>query len=166
MELELIVDSSEQSRERPKESEKPEKYYSGNKKNHTFKNQIITTPKGTEIVDVIIGERGPLSDINLLNKQRENFKDNQYFQGDNADQGAERTSTPKKKPIKKEMPEEIKEKNQQKAQKRIFVEHVIRLLKIFGIARERFRLKEKSYEKVIMVVCGLVKLRIGALILV
>ena len=55
------------------------------------------------------------------------------------------------------MPEEIKEKNQQKAQKRIFVEHVIRLLKIFGIARERFRLKEKSYEKVIMVVCGLVR---------
>ena len=107
MELELIVDSSEQSRERPKESEKPEKYYSVNKKNHTFKNQIITTPKGTEIVDVIIGERGPLSDINLLNKQRENFKDNQYFQGDKADQGAERTSTPKKKPIKKEMPPEI-----------------------------------------------------------
>ena len=162
MELELIVDSSEQSRERPKESEKPEKYYSGKKKNNTFKNQIITTPKGTEIVDVIIGERGPLSDINLLNKQREKFKDNQYFQGDKADQGAERTSTPRKK----EMPEEIKEKNQQKAQKRIFVEHVIRLLKIFGIARERFRLKEKSYEKVVMVVCGLVKLRIGALILV
>ena len=47
MELELIVDSSEKSRERPKESEKQEKYYSGKNKNHTFKNQIITTPKGT-----------------------------------------------------------------------------------------------------------------------
>ena len=32
MELELIVDSSEQSRERPKESEKQEKYYSGKRK--------------------------------------------------------------------------------------------------------------------------------------
>ena len=62
-------------------------------------------------MDVIIGERGPLSDINLLNKQREKFKDNQYFQGDKADQGAERTSTPKKKPSKKEMPEEIKEQS-------------------------------------------------------
>jgi hypothetical protein len=69
-------------------------------------------------VDVIIGERGPLSDINLLNKQRENFKDNQYFQGDKADQGAERTSTPKKKPRKKEMPEEIKEKNTTKSPKK------------------------------------------------
>ena len=145
MELELIVDSSEQSRERPKESEKPEKYYSGNKKNHTFKNQIITTPKGTEIVDVIIGQRGPLSDINLLNKQRENFKDNQYFQGDKADQGAERTSTPKKKPIKKEMPPKIKEENREKAKKRIFLEHVIRLIKIFILPRERFRLKDNNY---------------------
>ncbi|MGB3508551.1 MAG: hypothetical protein WBA93_04795 [Microcoleaceae cyanobacterium] len=37
-ELELIVDSKEPSRKRPSEYEKQEKYYSGNKKNHTFKN--------------------------------------------------------------------------------------------------------------------------------
>ena len=96
-------------------------------------------------MDVIIGERGPLSDINLLNKQRENFKDNQYFQGDKADQGAERTSTPKKKPIKKEMPPKIKEENREKAKKRIFLEHVIRLIKIFILPRERFRLKDNNY---------------------
>ena len=165
-ELELIVDSTEQSRERPSEYKDQEKYQIWKKKNHTFKNQIITTPKGTEIVDVIIGERGPLSDINLLDKQRENFKDNQYFQGDKADQGAERTSTPKKKPRKKEMPLEIKEENQEKARKRIFVEHIIRLIKIFRIARERFRLKDNNYQKVILTICGLVWLRIGSFILV
>ena len=53
-ELELIVDSTEQSRERPGKHEEPKKYYSGKKKNHTFKNQIITTPKGTEIIDVCV----------------------------------------------------------------------------------------------------------------
>ncbi|WP_202219710.1 transposase family protein [Okeania sp. KiyG1] len=52
-----------------------------------------------------------------------------------------------------------------KAQKRIFVDHVIRLIKIFGIARERFRLKEFNYEKVLLTICSLVRLRIGALIL-
>jgi len=165
-ELELIVDSTEQSRERPSEYEEQEKYYSGKKKNHTFKNQIITTQKGTEIVDVIIGKRGPESDINLLRKQQEKFDDKQKFQGDKAFQGAERTTTPKKKPIKKEMPPEIKEENKQKAKKRIFVEHVIRLIKIFRVARERFRLKEDNYEKVILTICGLVRLRIGTLILV
>ena len=59
----------------------------------------------------------------------------------------------------------VKRENQKKAQKRIFVEHVIRLIKIFKVARERFRLKESNYEKVILTICGLVRLRIGALML-
>ena len=61
---------------------------------------------------------------------------------------------------------EIQEENQEKARKRIFVEHVIRLIKIFGIARERFRLKDNNYQKVILTICGLVRLRIGSFILV
>ena len=165
-ELELIVDSTEQSRERPSEYKDQEKYYSGKKKNHTFKNQIITTPKGTEIVDVIVGEKGPVSDVKILRKQQDKFDKKQKFQGDKADEGVERTTTPKKKPRKKEMPLEIQEENQEKARKRIFVEHIIRLIKIFGIARERFRLKDNNYQKVILTICGLVRLRIGYFILV
>jgi len=164
-ELELIVDTTEQARQRPKDYEKQKDYYSGKKKNHTFKNQIITTPKGNEIVDVIVGEMGKASDINLLRKQQENFDQRQKFQGDKGYQGGERITTPKKKPRKKEMPEEIKEENRKKAEKRIFVEHVMRLIKIFRIAGERFRLKEENYEKVILTICGLVRLRIGALVL-
>merc|ERR1712050_212249 len=95
-ELELIVDSTEQSRERPSEYKDQEKYYSGKKKNHTFKNQIITTPKGTEIVDVIVGEKGPVSDVKILRKQQDEFDKKQKFQGDKADEGVERTTTPKK----------------------------------------------------------------------
>jgi len=64
------------------------------------------------------------------------------------------------------MPPEIKEENLEKARKRIFVEHVIRLIKIFRVASERFRLKENNYEKVILTICGLIRLRIGTLILV
>ncbi|MBD2018521.1 IS5/IS1182 family transposase, partial [Microcoleus sp. FACHB-53] len=46
-----------------------------------------------------------------------------------------------------------------------FVEHVIRLLKIFRIARERFRLHPDTYEQVILTVCGLVRRRIGTVVL-
>lgn len=60
------------------------------------------------------------------------------------------------------MPAEIKEENKEKAKKRIFVEHVIRLIKIFRVASERFRLKESNYEKIILTICGLVRLRIGS----
>jgi hypothetical protein len=45
---------------------------------------------------------------------------------------------------------------------RIVVEHLIRLLKIFRVAAERFRLKRQNYEPVILVVCGLIRWRIGA----
>ena len=61
-----------------------------------MKNQIITTEKGIEIVDVIVGKRGPESDINLLIKQQKNFDKEQKFQGDKGYQGAQRTMTPKK----------------------------------------------------------------------
>ena len=59
------------------------------------------------------------------------------------------------------MTPEIKEENQEKAKKRIFLEHVIRLIKIFILPRERFRLKDNNYRKVILKICSLVRLRIG-----
>jgi hypothetical protein len=45
------------------------------------------------------------------------------------------------------------------------VEHLIRVVKIFKIIQERFRLNKKRYNSVILTVCGLVRLRIGSLIL-
>ncbi|MCL2927772.1 MAG: hypothetical protein MGG37_07095 [Trichodesmium sp. MAG_R01] len=36
---------------------------------------------------------------------------------------------------------------------------------MFGVARERFRLKDSNYQKVILIICSLVRLRRGALIL-
>jgi hypothetical protein len=90
------------------------------KKNHTLKNQIIMTEKGTEIVDVIVGKRDPESDVNLLIKQQKNFDKEQKFQGDKGYQGVEKTITPQKQPRKQEMPPEIKEDNLKLAKKRIF----------------------------------------------
>ena len=45
------------------------------------------------------------------------------------------------------------------------VEHVIRLVKIFRVAGEKFRLSSEKYNSRIKTICGLVRLRIGALIL-
>lgn len=38
-------------------------------------------------------------------------------------------------------------------------------MKIFRVAQERFRLRKETYEQVILAVCGLVRFRIGALVL-
>ncbi len=47
----------------------------------------------------------------------------------------------------------------------IFVEHRIRLVKIFRVIQERFRLNPQKYEQIMLTICGLVRLRIRALIL-
>ncbi len=107
---------------------------------HTFKNQFVSLPKGKYIVDVVAGKRGPEADVNLLRKQQKNFSELQDFTGDKAYIGAERTTTPKKKPPKRELTAEEKESNKLISQSRIYVEHLIRIIKIFRVASERFRL--------------------------
>ena len=69
-EFELLVDSSEQHRQRPGEYQEQKKFYSGKKKKHTFKNQFIILPQVRDIVDVIAGKTGSSSDINLLRVQQ------------------------------------------------------------------------------------------------
>ena len=161
--LELIVDNTETTRQRPSDSQKQQEFYSGKKKDHTWKNQLIITPFGTDIIDVITGEKGKESDVNLLRRQQNNFDKEQKFQGDKGYIGAERTTTPKKKARNQELTEEIKKDNKLKAQKRIYVEHIIRLVKVFRVIKEKFRLREINYEKVFLTICGLVRLRIGSL---
>lgn len=159
------MDSCEQVRERPGDYKEQEKYYSGKKKNHTFKNQLIVLPNGGDIVDVVGGEPGPKSDINLFRERQKGFDPRQQFNGDKAYVGEPSIKTPSKKTKNLELTPSQKEKNRELASNRIFVEHLIRLVKIFRVAAERFRLNSRKYERVIMTICGLVRFRIGAVVL-
>ena len=164
-EFKLIVDSMEQPRERPSDNQEQKEYFSGKKKQHTFKNQIITLPEGKDIVDVEVAKKGPTSDISLFREQQQKFEADQMFEGDKAYQGGENITTPHKKPRKGELTTKEKAENKEFSSKRIFVEHVIRLVKIFQISRQRFPLNSRTYEQIILTICGLVRLRTGALIL-
>jgi len=164
-EFQLIVDSMEQPRSRPSDNQEQQECFSGKKKQHTFKNQVITLPEGKDIVDVEVGQKGPTSDISLFRKQQEKFEKDQMFEGDKAYQGGENIKTPQKKPRNRELTAQQKAENKEFSSKRIFVEHVIRLVKIFRIAQQRFPLNSRTYEQVILTICGLVRLRIGALVL-
>jgi hypothetical protein len=89
-EEELIVDSCEQFRQRPGEDEEQKKFYSGKKKNHTFKNQFIVTPNGKEIVDVTVGQPGATSDINIWREGQSRLGYSQRFKGDKASKESHR----------------------------------------------------------------------------
>jgi hypothetical protein len=162
---ELIVDSAEQEIERPSEHLEQKKYYSGKQKKHTFKNQLIVLPRGKDIVDVVIGEYGPKSDINICRKTLKKFQPEQQLIGDKAYVGEPQIVTPSKKPKNNELTDDQKEENKKLSSRRIYVEHLIRVMKIFKVAQERFRLRKKRYESVMLTVCGLVRLRIKSLIL-
>lgn len=120
---------------------------------------------GDEIVDVKIGEYGPKSDINIFREVQIKFNPTQHFKGDKAFIGGENISTPHKKPKNAELTQQQNEENKVFSSKRIFVEHLIRLIKIFRIGEQRFRLRFNHYNRVMSVVCGLIRLRIGTLIL-
>ena len=122
-------------------------------------------PHGADIVDFKVGKRGPESDINLWREQGDTLAAEQRFSGDKADVGEPQIKTPHKKPYKGELSEKQTEENKEFSSVRIFVEHAIGTVKIFRAAGDKFRLNINKYESVISLVCGLVRLRIGALIL-
>jgi DDE superfamily endonuclease/Helix-turn-helix of DDE superfamily endonuclease len=160
---ELIVDTEEQPIERDLSYEEQKKYYSGKQKDHTFKSQIISLPKAKDIVDVVAGEPGPKSDIKICRETLSKFSKNQKFSGDKAYIGEEQIKTPAKKPRGGELTQSQKETNKEISSERVFVEHLIRIIKIFRIMQERFRLSKSKYKSIFFTICGLVRLRINAL---
>ena len=162
---ELIVDSSEQVIERPSAYEDQKQHYSGKQKRHTLKSQFIVLPKSQDIIDVVVGRPGPTSDMTICRQTLNRFAPQQLFSGDKAYVGEPQITTPTKKPKNRELTEQEKEENKALSSQGIFVEHLIRVVKIFKILQERFRLRKSRYQSIILTVCGLVRLRIGSLIL-
>jgi hypothetical protein len=152
----LVVDTWEQPIPRPSGDPQQEAYYSGKQKDHTRKNQLITLPNGVDLVDVVLGEKGPRSDGKLFEQTQAELPEELSFIGDKAYVGRRNTSTPYKKPPKGKLTEQQKEFNCQLSQKRVFVEHVIRVIKIFRVAKEEFRMRAQMYEQVMGCICGLV----------
>jgi hypothetical protein len=161
----LIVDSAEQPTARPVDYEEQKKYSSGKKKMHTMKNQFIVLPQGQDIVDVAIGNLGKTSDINLFRSSQNKFNEAQKFLGDKAYKGEAAITTPHKKPKNGEITELQKKENKEISSSRIGGEHVIGMVKIFRVATERFSLARTQYKKIILTICGLVRLRINRLVL-
>jgi hypothetical protein len=161
----LLVDSVEQPIDRPSDNEEQKKFFSGKKKQHTLKNQVVGLPEAKDIVDIEVGFPGPTADINLFRQQQTKFDEGQEFEGDKGYQGGNNITTPHKKKRNQKLSDQQKEENKVLSSKRIFVEHLIRMIKIFQIASQRFRLNSDVYKEIILIVCGLVRLRIGALVL-
>ena len=153
----LIIDSFETPIARPSLNERQRRVYSGKKKRHTLKTQLITDENG-EIIQVNGGFRGPKSDIEIYRatrlakgwQEKPKIADKAYI--------GEKIQVPKKKPKGGELTEAEKAVNRELSQKRIRVEHSIRRVKGFRIVRDEYRLGIGLFPTVVSAVVGLIQL--------
>ena len=152
--LEFIIDGTERPIQRPKDKERQKKNYSGKKKRHTVKNNVITDKRTKKVKYLGDTHEGKKHDKKMADEEDPPFPPGSKLWKDTGFQGydPENTTTfqPKKKPKGKELTEEEKERNRQIAKGRISVEHSIGGVKRFHIVRDIFRNHKKEYDDLVM----------------
>ena len=148
----LFLDGTEQRIDRPL-GKKQKKWYSGKKKAHTIKHQIIINKRG-KIKAVGKSSYGKTHDKKDYEQQRFILPKGVPKK---ADLGYVGTSweTPLKKPRKGSLLEEEKQFNRNHSKERILVEHVIGKMKIFKILAERFRNPLKKHMIIFKNIAGI-----------
>ena len=154
----VIVDSFETPVPRPSIEPKQKNYYSGKKKEHTIKTEILTNKNG-DILAIDPGYRGPKSDKKLHegSEVAQQFPNAQVM-GDLGYQGLKESILPHKKPKGGELTPEQKEENRKVSSVRVRVEHSIRRVKAFRVVRGEYRLATGLFSRACHCVVGLVQL--------
>lgn len=145
--LRLIVDTTEQRTERRKKG----CGYSGKKKAHTIKTQIVADKRGN-IVHISKPISGNIHDKKLFDKSRIKLPDN--AKGDLGYLGTNIT-IPFKSSKLHSLAKSQKDFNKRHSKKRIVVEHVFASLKSYRILSDRFRGSLVNYHQYFLIVCGL-----------
>ena len=162
--LELIIDGTERPIRRPKDSQRQKDHYSGKKKRHTKKNNVITDKKTGKILGLGATYPGHRHDKKAADEDGFEFPEGASLYKDTGFQGYEPpgvvTWQPKKKPRGKELTVQEKANNQEISRHRIGVEHSVGGVKIFGIVHDVFRHLKEGFDDLVMeTACGLFNLQ-------
>ena len=160
----VLVDSFETPIARPSLPTVQRQLYSGKKKRHTLKTQIITDKRG-EVLTIEPGYPGPLPDKTLYEQSEAPA---QYpraaRRADLAYQGVPEMLLPHKRKRgragekAKELTLEQKAENRHQASQRVYVEHGVRRCKAWRILRDELRLGRGLFPLVATATVGLVHL--------
>lgn len=139
------------------------KFYSGKKKRHTTKTQIITDKHGEvkhgAVLAIEPGHPGPKSDKKLYEQSQAS---RQYpraaRRADLAYVGVPEMLLPHKKPRGGQLTPEQKEENRHAASQRVPVEHGVRRVKAWRILRDEYRLAQGLFSTIALVTVSLVHL--------
>lgn len=163
--LEFIIDGTERPIRRPKDPDRQRQHYSGKKKRHTVKNNVVTDKRTRKIKGLSRTVAGKQHDKKLADEQALVFPPHSQLWKDTGFQGYEPANThtfqPKKKPKGHDLTPEEKAQNAVIARERIGVEHSIGGVKVFRIVHTVFRnLKHGFADLVMETACGLHNLRL------
>ena len=161
--LKAIVDATEQRVRRPKDKEVQKAHYSGKKKAHTRKTQVVVNAQGRigHVSESVPGSKHDLtlerqSKVNeQLPSQIELMGDKGYqgLQNDNPDRTVE---LPVRKPPGQELTDEQKALNRVLAGTRIVVEHTLAHMKIFQVLSQVYRHARDAYSSIFRLIAGLI----------
>lgn len=158
--LDFLIDGTERRRQRPKDNEEQRNYYSGKKKTHTVKNNVLVNTDTQQVVYLSDTVPGKTHDKKLCDQEQYTFPANSLLGKDTGFQGYEPedviTYQPTKKPRGKELEDADRCINTIISSVRILVEHVIAGIKRCHIVKDVFRNTRTDFaDQVMEIACGL-----------
>lgn len=163
--LEIISDVTESPTQRPQKNKEQKKKYSGKKKKHTNKTEIVMEKESGKIINVSKSYGGRTHDFKirknekLLPKNTKKLVDSGY-------QGLQKLQSNVFLPFKRSkrgvsLTKEQKQHNNLLSSNRIKVENKIREVKIFRIIKDTYRNFQKKYNMRFNIIAGIVNLKNG-----
>jgi hypothetical protein len=163
-ELTALVDSFEQRVQRPAPEAAQRSHYSGKKKTHTLKSQVVVQPGTGLILDIAASVPGPTHDRVLLagsGVQTRLPRDTVWggdlnYLGPPVDETGWTVATPRRKPREQERPEIDRHYNRAFAAVRVEVERSIGRLRRYGALSQTDRHHRVQHTERVQSVAGLV----------
>ena len=164
-ELTFMIDGTERAINRPKDKEKQKTYYSGKKKSHTVKNNVITDRRG-KVLYLSDTYEGKKHDKKIVDEEGYRFPRGSKILQDTGFQGHKPEGVtvlqPKKKPRGGELTPEEKIINRAISSIRVEVEHHIGGVKRAQIVVQKFRNRALGFvDDVMETACGLHNFRVS-----
>ena len=140
----IVIDVTEHEVERPEKKQK--EYYSGKKKKHTIKTQIVMD-LNTKLIICIAHGKGKEHDFKIFKESGLKLKEETECLADKGYQGINKIHKNSTIPIKKKKGKKLdkaqKIYNKELSSLRISIEHINREMKIFRILSSRYRNRRK-----------------------
>ena len=157
-------DGTERPIQRPKNSEKQKEYYSGKKKTHTVKNNILAN-SNCEVIFLTPTVEGKRHDKKIADESEYRLPEGSTLLQDTGFQGFSVANVeillPTKKPSGRELTQNQKDRNRSISRIRVRIEHVVNGVKRYRIVKDKYRNWVRGFADLVMeIACGLHNFRL------